>query len=285
MGRKGIVGALTLVAMLALAAPAAAQLTEKRARSLAVKLARQVANERNAVFWGVSPSVKARPNRVVFIYDERTPDNRYCTAKLVVTQSARTRRATLSAQRCKPVPEEVLAIERTTRRSTRALRARTEDVKRSYDAFVEDTERCDELDPPRAVEGDVERLLGLGLELAILEPVAAELGAHVDALEAIGVQDPELVAGVVSWRRWFRLLGTFPAAARDVCDSLRRWAREDYARDAAPVDLGELRETVEAYERQLRRMRRASFRLIELGATPRVVSVFVPDQLVVAAAL
>jgi hypothetical protein len=283
--RKGILGVLTLVAMLALAAPAAAQLSDKRARSLAVKLARQVASDREAVFWDLSPAVKVRSTRVVYLYFERTPDERFCSAKLVVTQSGRTRRAAMTAQRCKAVPEEVLGIERATRGAIRAVRAKSDDVKRSYDAYTEEADACIELEPPRAVQNDVERLLGAGLELALHEPVRAEFEAHVGALEEIGVKDRELAAGVISWRRWFRLLGTFPAPARNACDAVRRWASEDYAPEAAPVDFAELRATVEAYERQLRRMRRSSLRLIELGATPRVASVFVPEQMVIDAAL
>jgi hypothetical protein len=283
--RKTLIGALALALSLVLAAPAQAALTEKRARSLAVKLARQVANDRDALFWDLSPAAKVRSTRVVFFYSERTPDQFFCTAKLVVTESGRTRRAALSSQRCRAVPEQVLEIERATRSTIRAVRARSTEVRRSFAAFERDSEECTDLEPPSAVADEIALLLAAGLELALHEPVLAELEAHASRLEAIGVSDRELAAGVVSWARWARVLRTFPPVARDACEEVRRWASEDYDPEATPLDFVDLNRAVEIYERQVRRMRRASVRLAELGASPQVVDAFTPEQLVVVWAL
>jgi hypothetical protein len=259
-------------------------LTEKRARGLAVKLARKVANDRDAVFWSLSPAVKVRSNRVVFLYSERTPDERFCNAKLVVTQSGRTRHAALAAQRCRPIPEEALAIERATRAAIRSVRPKVPDIRRSLAAHDREAERCAELDPPRAAAEDVELFLEAWLELALYEPILAELDQFAVALEAIDAKDETLAAGIVSWRRWLRLLAAPPAGAREACAELRRWAETGYADDEAPAGFTGLRTWNDAYARQLRRTSRATERLAALGIGARAATAFGPYGLTVIAA-
>ena len=288
MALRAHLGALALVVAVALVAPGAAQaapLTEKSARGLAVKLARKVATNRDAVSWSVSDAVKVRSNRVVFLYEERTPNQRHCTAKIAVTQSGARRSAVLSGTLCTAVPDEVLAIERATRAAIRALRPKADDVRRSIDAYERDAEDCESLEPPRTVRADVRRLIEAGLELAAYDRVLAELDSHVSALEATGARDATLAAGIVSWRRWLDLLRSTPPIAREACDAVLRWAQESYAPAAAPVDFDELSAMAEATARQTRRMLRASVRLDQLGATDQVVGAFSPYGLLVLAAI
>jgi hypothetical protein len=281
MARIAILGALALVMAVGAAPPAAAQSSEERsARKLAVKLARTVAADRGAVFWDLSPAVKVRSNRIVFLYSERTPDEFFCTAKLVVTRSGRTRRAELASQRCRAIPEEALAVEREIRSAIRAVRAKRSDVARSLREYELEMERCDELEPPLAVRGDIDLFIDAGLELSIFEPALPELDRFVAALEAIGASDPVLRAGIVSVRRWLALLGQAPAGARESCAQVRSWARAGYSDDEAPAGLRDVRVWTATYERQIRRMLRAIGRLAQLGLSERTAGAFLPHDLV-----
>lgn len=294
MARMAILGALALVMAMGPLSPAAiavppqagvyeaqaSALTEKSARKLAVKLARTVATDRDAVFWALSPAVKVRSNRVVFLYSERTPDEFFCTAKLVVTRSGRTRRAALASQRCGAIPEEALAVEREIRSAIRAVRAKRSEVARSLHEYELEMERCDELEPPLAVRRDIGLFIDAGLELSIFEPVLPELDRFVAALEAIGATDPVLRAGIVSGRRWLALLGEAPAGARDACAQVRTWAEAGYSDDQAPAGLRDVRTWTATYERQIRRMLRAVDRLGLLGVSERTAGAFLPHDLV-----
>ena len=255
-------------------------LTEKNARPLAVKLAKRFAAGRDAVSFDVSDrAAKVRSSRVVFLYEERTPDVRHCNAKIAVTQSGSFRRAVLYGTLCKPVPDEVLAVERATRAGIRAIRPKAADVVRAVDAALEDNEACEDLKPPKAVRQDVVHLLEADVEIAGYEPVLAELDAHAKALDDIGVKDDRVAAGVISWRRWLDLFASIPAAAKDACSAVRRWADDGYAADRAPIDFDAFDRLTDSFERQDRRFMRASARLDALGANDQAVEGFVPAGL------
>jgi hypothetical protein len=276
---------VALLALGALAGPATSSaaapkpLTETQARSLALKLARQVGAKRDAEFWSLSTAVKKRRNRFEFAYTERTPDAFFCTARIVVTQSGFDRKARLSGTRCTAIPAEVLAIERATREALRSVEPKLADVRRSVTGYERAIEPCEELEPPPVVAGDAELFLDAGLELALYDPIASELERFATALEEIDARDSTLAAGIVSWRRWIGLLASAPAGARDACAELRAWDEHGYSDDQAPAGMTGLREWHAAYERQFRRMVRASERLLALGASERVALAFVPNDL------
>jgi hypothetical protein len=286
--RKRVIHIALLALMAALLAPAGsasgAPLTEDRARDLALKLGRQVAKERDALSWRISDPVKVRSNRVVFVYSERGRDEGVCSADLVVRQSGNRYSADLVRSRCAPIPQEALAIERAVTEVLRRLKEKGVAVRDSVRAYELEAEECESLSVPRAQRANVDGFIDAGLELAIYEPVLAELADYVAALEGIGVKDATLTSGVVAWRRYLRLLDALPDVARDACPEVRRWAAGGYDADSAPVDFRELRATLAGFVRQDKRMTRAADRLYELVISRKGLNAFFPYGVVTLAA-
>ena len=259
-----------------LRAAAFERLTERSARRIAARLGRQVARERRARWWQLSPALKVRSTRVVFEYGERIGDQ-HCTARVVVEQTRTLRRAALIGGRCRAVPREALAIERSTSALIRAAQAKWPDVVRSLRRYTRELRGCERLVVPRDRRDDVRRLLEVGEAVALLSPLLAHLDAFVMALEDIQPQDRELAAGVDAWRRLLTRFTALPAAAADACTAVREWAAQAYARDAAPVDFEELRLAIKAIRRHEERIAIAAARLFDVGVSPRVVLGITPE--------
>ena len=251
-------------------------LTERSARRIATRLVRQVARERRARWWQLSPAIKVRSTRVVFQYGERIGDQ-FCTARVRVEQTRTLRRASLIGGRCRGVPGEALAIERSTSALIRAAQAQWPDVVRSVRRYTRELRGCERLVVPRNRRDDVRRLLEVGEAVALLSPLLAQLDAFVIALERIQPRDPELAAGVDSWRRLLTRFTALPAAATDACTAVREWAAQAYAGDAAPVDFEELRLSIKAIRRHEERIAIAAARLFDLGVSPRIVVGITPE--------
>lgn len=260
-----------------------APLTEARARKLALSLATRVARERDVVVWHLSSAVKVRRTRIVFVYDDRNRDNVFCLAKVIVEQTARTRSVTIGAGRCAAVPAEALAIERATNAVVRAVRAKIDAVGRSINAYDAEVERCEDLVVPRRLEDEVADLFDAGSVVTAYSPVFAQLDGFVTALQNIQPEDPELVRGVVAWRRYLILIEAIPRPASDACPATQQWAANGFAPEAAPVDFPALRDLVAALERQEVGIAKGAERLEELGVLPEVVFAFDPGGLLLRA--
>lgn len=259
-------------------------LTEKNARKFAVKLARSVAKERQVVAWHLSPAVKVRRTRVVFLYDDRNRDNVFCIAKIVVEQTARTRSVTLGGGRCNIVPDEALAMEKATNAVIRAVRLKIDAVRRSINAYDRSLDACEGLVVPRGRHEDTEALVEAGHLLATYSPILAQLDGFVTGLQDVQPEDPDLIRGVVAWRRFLTLLQAMPPVAADACSAVREWAANSYAPEAAPTDFAALRDALEATGRQVRAIQRTAERLATLGVLPHPVLGFDPYGLLLRAA-
>ncbi len=277
--------AAVLVALLALpAGVAAAQvkpLTEKTARPLATKLARQVAERRNARSWHLSEALSVRRNRVVFMYSERTRQEVFCTARLVVEQSSTRRRAFISAPECTPIPTEALAMERATSALIRAVQGQAADVRRSVRGYEKDLDRCEGLVVPRSRHEEVEALYQAGQIHAAFDPLLVHLDAFVTRLQEIQPEDAELVKGVIWWQRLVTAIDVLPDVTARPCEAVLNWGETNYSTETAPVDFPSLIASLNAMERQERGIIRAAARLEELGVSPRIVPGFVPEGLLV----
>ena len=284
--RKLTVTGIAAVVMAVLALPSAATaqvkpLTEKTARPLATKLARQVAERRKVRSWSVSEALSVRRNRVVFIYSDRSRQEVFCTARLVVEQSSTRRRAFIAAPDCNPIPSEALAMERATSALIRAVQGQAADVRRSIRAYERDLRRCEGLVVPRSRHEEVEALYEAGELHAAFDPLLTHLDAFVTRLEEIQPEDDALVKGVIWWRRLVTALDALPDVTARPCEAVLRWADTNYSDETAPVDFPSLVASMAAMERQERGIVRAADRLAELGISSRIVPGFLPEGVLV----
>ena len=101
-------------------------LSLQTAKELAKQLAEKQVRGRDVVSFHLLKPKRASASRFVFLYDDRTADNVFCTALVVVTQTTHRRTTTIRArftgQECAGIPSEVLAFEAITRRAQRDLR-------------------------------------------------------------------------------------------------------------------------------------------------------------------
>lgn len=289
MSRKALVIALTALVALALvpASASAANLTEERATVLATKLGRQVAKERDVRFWRIQRLVKRRTNRFVFEYFERLRGdaNRFCKANVIVEQTGSRRRATMTGSRCGTIRPEVVALEDAIGDALAAVEPKTPEIRASVNAFEEKEEPCIDANFPDELVDEIGDFTELGVELAIYDPVMAELDAFATRIANSGVTDLELQRGVSSWRKYLDVLADIPPVARDACPALRRWARDGYSDESRPVDFARTRALHRSLVRHGRRILDAGDRLFLLGVSERTFVSFTPYGLVTTAAV
>ena len=274
-----------LALSVALAAPMGAQaaykpLTEKTARTFALKLARQVAIKRKVRSWQLGRALSVRPNRAVFAYADRNSREIFCTARIVIEQSSLRRRAFFTGSNCNPIPAEALAMERATSAVVRAVGGQRADVRREERRVVKDVAKCEGIVLPRSRHEEYELLLEVADAVAVADPLLAHLDAFVTRLQEIQPEDPDLARGVVWWRRFVTTLSSLPRSAARPCSLMLQWAESDYSSDTAPLDFAQLQATWNAVERENRGITRAAGRLGDLGVAPRLVLAFTPDGLV-----
>ncbi|HEX8647300.1 MAG TPA: hypothetical protein VF715_10400 [Thermoleophilaceae bacterium] len=281
-----------LAALVALAlvpagsASAAKPLTEERATVLATKLGREVAKERNPLYWRIQRLVKKRTNRFVFEYFERLrEDDRFCKANVVVQQSGSRRTASLTGSRCATMRADVLAVEDAVAIAIDAVIPKVPQIRAGNRDFERRLESCEALDYPNKYFSDVHLLFELGTDATIYAPIGAEVDAHARRLGGIQTGDSSLRAGFAAWRKVLDILAAAPAIARDPCPPLREWARADYDPSAAPVDFARVRSLHRSLIKYERRILTAGDRLYLLGVPQRVFAAFTPYGLTVQAAL
>ena len=260
-------------------------LTGATARRLALRLARQTARERDVRWWQLSAGRRVSPNRVTFAYADRSRNDVYCTATVVVEQpSRRLRRTSFVGGLCRGVPSEALAIESATARFIRGVRAEANDVSDARFDVLDDFFACSNVRVPRSRRADVATLFEAYEVAHILGTIEGPMDALVRELLAIDPQRPELAPAT---RRWIAINnGTMMLALHlnetllgddAPCPTVRRWARAGWSAAAAPEGISTLRSDIAglaAAERGLVRIARA---LLELGVSPRAAQAFTPS--------
>src|SRR3954469_7231389 len=102
------------------------------AKALAKQLAEKQVRGRDVISFHLLKPKRVSATRFVFLYDDRTSGDVYCTARLIVSSVTRGRTTNVSArfagQRCAGITADVLKFEAITRRAQRDLRARTADT-------------------------------------------------------------------------------------------------------------------------------------------------------------
>jgi hypothetical protein len=218
---------------------------------------------------------------VVFIYSDRSRQEVFCTARLVVEQSSTRRSAFLSAPRCNPIPPEALEMERATSALIRAVQGQAADVRRSIRAYEKDLDECEGLVVPRSRHEEVDLLYEAGQLHAAYDPLLIHIDAFVTRLQGIQPDDPELIKGVVWWRRLVTALDALPDVTARPCRAILDWAETNYSNETAPVDFPSLIASLAAMERHERGILRAASRLSELGISQRIVPGFTPEGILV----
>jgi hypothetical protein len=154
-------------------------------------------------------------------------------------------------------------------------------VRRSVRGYEKDLDDCEGLVVPRSRHEEVELLYEAGEIQAAFDPLLTHLDAFVTRLQEIQPEDPELVRGVVWWRRLVTAIAALPEPSARPCEAILNWADTNYSNETAPVDFPSLAAAINGMERQERGILRAATRLADLGISQRIVPGFTPEGLLV----
>ena len=275
---------VALIASLVPATSASAQtLSFDRATRLAKRLAMRQVGSRDIVAYHISRPRRVSRRTVLFLYDDRSRDNQFCTGRIVVRRFERRRghvvRARFIGARCRRIPSEALRFEALTREAVRAVRARQGDLAASLGAWEEGVEDCENLRVPRNRGADATLITSASFASAAYDPIDAELERFVVGLEGVPSDDPVLVAATASWRDWLSIIRALPELPSGGCPALRQWAANGWTPETAPVDLPALRASDDQVAIEERVLLRASQRLVSVGVFPQTAVQFTPDGL------
>jgi hypothetical protein len=286
MTKRGLPAiAIALIAALGFCGAASAAtgpLRVKDARKLARTLAEKQVTGRDVVSFHIFGARRLSANAVVFGYDDRTTANVFCRAAIVVKQRVGTKRtvrtARFRAQRCKSIPEDVLAIEQATRDAVRALRGTTVATADSLNTLEASVKRCRRLAVPRSRRAAVSAILDIALVEALEGPNDSILGDFVTALGNVDTTNATLATAVASWTDWLAAVRSLPSIP-DPCATLQSWAQAGWAADQAPIDMDAYRAINQRASADERSIERAAKYLAANGVFPRTVAQFTPEGL------
>jgi hypothetical protein len=286
MTKRGVPAiAVALIAALGFCGAASAQTSTLKIRS-AKKLARALAEKqvrgRDVVSFHISKAKRLSRNRVGFAYDDRSTDNVYCTAAIVVTRKDNARktvvRARFSGQKCNGIPSDVLAVEAATRNAVRSLRATTIQTQDALDALEASVKRCRNLDVPRSRRAAANAILDVATVEALVGPNNAALGDFVNALGNVVTGNATLAAGIAGWADELAAIRSLPPVS-DPCAALRTWSQANWAAGSSPIDMAAYRAIEKRANADERRIARAAKLLAKSGVFPRTVVRFTPQGL------
>jgi hypothetical protein len=257
-------------------------LSYRTAKNLAKRLADKQVRGRGVISFHLRKARRVSSTRLVFPYDDRTIDNVYCTARLIVSEATKGRTTTIRArftgQRCEGIPAEVLEFEAITRRAQRDLRTNTAATVDALDAVDRSTRRCRSVEVPRSVRRNAQALFDIALVEALERPNDAAVGNFAASLLAAGVSNATLAAGAAGWADYVDALRELPQVD-DPCAMLRQWARSGYTAASAPVDFAAFRALDRRAQVDRRAIDRAAALMASAGAFPNAAIGFTPDGL------
>ena len=254
----------------------------KTAKNLAKRLAEKQVRGRDVISFHLRKARRVSSTRVVFPYDDRTLDNVYCTARLIVSSSTSgtttTIRARFTGQRCAGIPSEVLEFEAITRQAQRDLRTNTAATVDALDAVDQSARRCRSLTVPRSQRQNAQALFDIAIIEALERPNDATVGNFVASLQAAQADNPKLAAGAAGWADYLATLRALPEVD-DPCAALRQWARSGYSARSAPIDFAEFRALDRRAKVDRAAIERASAYMAAAGVFPNAALGFTPDGL------
>src|SRR3954469_22427175 len=181
-----LVCAAASLASVGVATADARVLSGRTAKALAKRLAEKQVRGRDVISFHLLKPKRVSATRFVFLYDDRTEANVFCTARVIVSSVTRGRTTSISArfagQRCAGIPRAVLKFEAITRRAQRDLRARTAATLDALAVVKRSSKRCRALKVPRSKARDAKALFDIALVEALERPNDAALTGFVQRL-------------------------------------------------------------------------------------------------------
>src|SRR4051794_7695165 len=195
--------ALAAFAIGGVATAQAKRLSYSQAKALAKRLAEKQVRGRNVVSFHLQSASRLGAHKLVFPYDDRTADNVFCTARVVVTSATAGRTTTIKARftrvHCNGIPSEVLRFEAITRGAQRELRANAAATVDAVDAVKRSSRQCRNVKVPRSKVASAKALFDIALIEALERPNDAAVGDFVAALADADASDSTLAAGASPW--------------------------------------------------------------------------------------
>ena len=286
MTKRGVTAvAMMLAAVLAFSGVASANsssLSLVSAKKLAGKLAAKQVKKRDIVSFHLTAAKRVNANRIAFAYDDRSTDNVFCVATIVVTRTRTARTTTLRAAFTKPAcrrmdPDE-LAFESITRQAQRALRGTAVATADSIDRLNASLERCNSLDIPRSRRAAVGAIVDVALTEAVAGPNDGVLGQFTSSLGGVSPVRPVLASGAAGWADYLAVIRSLPPIS-DPCATLQQWAQAGWSASETPIDLATYAELNARAQRDQRAIKRAAVHLAGVGVFPTTVVAFTPSGL------
>jgi hypothetical protein len=263
--------AAATVASVGAATAQARVLSYPTARALAKELAQKQVRGRDVVSFHLLAPRRVNANRIVFLYDDRTKGNVFCTARLIVSSVTRGRTTNISArfagQRCAGIPAGVLKFEALTRRAQRDVRANTADTLDALAVVKRSAKRCRAVKVPRSRARDAKALFDIALLEALERPNDAALGNFASGLVNAKVSNARLAAGANAWLDFLDAARTLPTVD-DPCGLLKGWKGNGFAAGSAPIDFAAYRALSRRAAADERTILRAARVMAARGAFP-----------------
>ncbi|GAC1527500.1 MAG: hypothetical protein NVS2B6_15280 [Thermoleophilaceae bacterium] len=208
---------LAVAAVLALGGTATAKMLPLPiAKGLATRLAQRQIHSRHIVVFHIRSGRRLAPERISFLYDDRSASNHYCTARILVTLRAPAGRiaiARFAGGRCTAIPADALAFESATLATSAAVYAQRPAVKAAAEAFESSYGPCASLVIPRALRASVRALVGAGLIATLESPVDPLVTKFTQTLGRIPTSDVTLRAAALAWADYVAGVHAIPRQA------------------------------------------------------------------------
>jgi hypothetical protein len=285
MTKRLMVALLCAVGLFALGGVATAEaktLSYGQAKVLAKRLAQKQVRGRNVVSFHLQQPTRVGATKVVFQYDDRTKDDVFCRALVVVNSTTRGRFTTIKARftkvQCNGIPSEVLRFEALTRRAQRDLRTNTAATVDALDAVRRSTRACRNVSVPKSKADDAQALFDIALVEALEGPNDAAVGSFVASLVDADVSNPTLAAGASAWADYLATIRELPPVD-DPCALLKEWRNSGYTSGSAPIDFAAYRALDRRAGSDSRTIEKAASLMARRGAFPNAVIGFTTDGL------
>jgi hypothetical protein len=257
-------------------------LTNRTARELAKQLAQKQVHGRDVISFHLLRPRRLSATRVAFLYDDRTTDNVYCTARVIVSSVTRGRTTTVSArfagQHCAGIPAAVLKFEAITRRAQRDVRANTAATLDALAAVERSSRRCRAVKVPASKAPQANALFQIALIEAFERPSDAAIGGFVQRLLDANVANARLAAGAGAWQDYLAAVRSLPTVD-DPCGALKAWKRAGFRAADAPIDFAAYRSLKRRAAADQRAIVRAARLMADRGAFPNAALGFTTDGL------
>jgi hypothetical protein len=249
---------------------------------LAKRLAQKQVRGRDVVSFHLQQASRVGATKLVFPYDDRTKDDVFCTA-LVVVKSTTTGRITTVKARftkvlCNGIPSDVLRFEALTRRAQRDLRTNTAATIDALDAVRRSQRSCRNVTVPKSRADEAKALFDIALVEALEGPNDAAVGNFVGSLVDAGVSNKTLAAGAAAWADYLATVRSLPAVPNP-CRLVKDWKSAGFASAAAPIDFAAYRALDRRAGTDSRTIEKAASLMLRRGAFPNAAVGFTTDGL------